>query len=601
MSIANSTADNLETLYKTRAIHFSQLESQFTMRGRLLSLFRLIAGILIIIGVFMFLSNISVTWMASTLLSAVVFVMLVAAHGRANRQAAYFGCLKRLNEQEEAALKGDYTNLPAGDVYVTPGHPYSYDLDIFGKNSLFQMLNRTCTTTGERLLVTTLEQNDVNAEKVLQRQEAVSALTPMLEFRQQFMAIGRENQETPNDIEQLNAWLHSEKSRLNRPFLRVLSFVLPAVFFSLIVLAIAGIVSFPFLIFSFLLNLAFIQSLHHQLNKIHAVVSNKHHILNKYARLLELMNRQPFNSEILTALAGDSKYAHASIKSLSVKLNFFDQRLNDVVGFILNGFFLFDLHCIAAIDKWKAQHREQMPKWLDSIFKVDELSSLANFSFNNPGYTYPAFSTSTFFEAENLGHPLIRKHPCVENNFTSLTDEKVIVLTGANMSGKSTFLRTIGINMVLAYAGAPVYATTFTCSLVTLYTSMRVTDSLGEDTSYFYAEISRLSQIADQLRAGKRMMILLDEILKGTNSADKLQGSVGLIQEFLAYDCLCIIATHDLALGELEQQHPGQVSNYCFESQIEEDKLTFDYTINKGIAKNKNATFLMRKAGLIRR
>jgi energy-coupling factor transporter ATP-binding protein EcfA2 len=599
MPADDNFTDNLEMHYKTRANSFSQRENYFSKRGKLLSFLRLVPGIFIVLGIYLFLAHMSIPWLITSFISFVIFFIVAYADSKANKQRSYFGRLKTLNEQENAALKGEYTTLPTGACYIAPSHPYSYDLDIFGTNSLFQNVNRTCTTTGERLLVDSLTQGAIKVENTLKRQEAILELTRLLEFRQQFVAIGQENQETANDLVQLNAWLNAEKSRLNRPLIRVFSFLLPSILLSLILLAIFGIISYLYLIIPFLLNLAFVQSFRFQIDKIHAGISNKHNILNKYAKLLELINRQTFSSEILTTLWKDGKDAHTGIKALSVKLNFFDARLNDLVSHFLNGTMLFDLHCIAAIDAWKIKHREQMPKWLDSIFLIDELSSFANFAFNNPGYSYPKFSESTFFEGEDLGHPLIRKHPCIKNNFAS-KDGKVIVLSGANMSGKSTFLRTIGINMVLAYSGAPVFATKFICNNVTLYTSMRVTDSLGQDTSYFYAEINRLSLIADSLREGKRMLILLDEILKGTNSADKLQGSIGLIQEFLQYDCLCVIATHDLALGELEHTYPNQVSNYCFESQLEFDQLSFDYTINKGIAKNKNATFLMQRAGLIK-
>ncbi|WP_270087390.1 MutS-related protein [Sphingobacterium sp. SYP-B4668] len=202
-----------------------------------------------------------------------------------------------------------------------------------------------------------------------------------------------------------------------------------------------------------------------------------------------------------------------------------------------------------------------MTHWLESLLTMDELNSFANYAYNNPEYSYPTFNETTFLEAENLGHPLIFNKTRVRNYLRASAIEKVIVLTGANMSGKSTFLRTIGINLVLAYSGAPVYATKLTCSNgLKLYTSMRVTDSLAQDTSYFYVELKRLSAIVHSLRDGAKILILLDEILKGTNSEDKLQGSIGLIEEFLQHDCLCVIATHGLSLGELENKFRGQVN-----------------------------------------
>lgn len=591
---------DLHTLYSTRSSAFSAKENHFKKKANRYAALRLFFGISIIVALWMAITYLAISWLAVALVSTVVYIALVFAHAKVNKQQVKFRRLKMINEVEKSALSGDYTSLPSGSPYIDHNHPFTFDIDIFGDQSLFQYVNRTCTSSGERLLANNLKHKLVAIEKIIERQKTISALTPLLDFRQQFMVIGADNPEKPEDLSQLMAWLASPKSTLNRPLIRFLSFLLSGITFVLLILALAELVPYVSLVLSVLINLAFIQLFNHTINKTHAVISRKYNLLRKYAYLLELLNAQTFTDPFLTSLLEKSDQAHVGIKRLSILMSFFDQRLNDLVAVVLNGFFLSDIHCIVGLDKWKNKHRESMPSWLDSIFIVDELNSFANFAFNNPSYCFPQFTSSTFIETKGLGHPLMRKNACVLNDFIPSDKEKVVVLTGANMSGKSTFLRAIGINTVLANCGAPVYATSFAFNNAEVYTSMRVMDSLEQNTSYFYAELERLSLIMNKLRSGQKMIILLDEILKGTNSADKLAGSIGLIEEFLRHDCLCIIATHDLDLGKLEIKYPLEVSNYCFESRLEANELYFDYKINKGIAKNKNATHLMQKAGLIK-
>lgn len=600
MNPDDNLKEDLIKNYNDRANIFLQEETNFKRRSRIISSFRLVLGIFTLVGIWLFTIYPAAYWLVLSSICFIAFFVVVVFDGKTNKKRQYFQRLRTINEQESATLNGESTSLITGSLYSSQDHAYAYDLDIFGAASLFQMINRTCTPSGEKLLVDHLSNPDLQTQYILQRQEAIAELMPLQDFRQQFMVIGQENNETPNDILQLNLWLNSPESRLNSPVIATFRFLLPAITLTLTLLAVFGIISYFFVPVSILTNMAFLQFYRSRINKIHSVVSHKHNILNKYAKLLKHLNNQTFSSEMLTSLCRDGKDADNSVNALSKTMSFFDQRLNDLAAIILNGVFLSDFHCVVALDRWKQTHKNEMPQWLDSIFLMDELNSFANFAFNNPSYTYPTFSNDIFFEAENLGHPLIKDHVCIKNNFSSSPEEKVIVLTGANMSGKSTFLRSIGINLILAYSGAPVYATKLICNQTIVYTSMRVTDSLGQDTSYFYAELKRLSAIVKNLREGKKMLVLLDEILKGTNSDDKLLGSIGLIEEFLQYDCLCVVATHDLALGELENKYPKQISNYCFESQLNADQLTFDYTIKRGIAKNKNATFLMRKEGLIK-
>jgi DNA mismatch repair ATPase MutS len=261
---------------------------------------------------------------------------------------------------------------------------------------------------------------------------------------------------------------------------------------------------------------------------------------------------------------------------------------------------MFNLHLVLKVEKWKKTNRETVPVWFDSIATFDAMCSLGNFAYNNPEYIFPIAVENDFsFIAENLGHPLIMPANRVVNSIEIKGWNQFAIITGANMSGKSTFLRTIGVNYILAMAGAPVCASTFIFYPIQIHSSIRTSDSLARNESYFYAELKRLKQIIDELESGKKKMILLDEILKGTNSKDKQAGSVALIEQLLHYKSVGLFATHDLMLGELADRFPGQVNNLCFEINIEGDKMQIDYKLHKGVCKNLNATYLMKNMGIL--
>jgi DNA mismatch repair ATPase MutS len=231
--------------------------------------------------------------------------------------------------------------------------------------------------------------------------------------------------------------------------------------------------------------------------------------------------------------------------------------------------------------------------------EIDAGISMGTFIFNYPDFPMPVISDSGLV-AEELAHPLIQNSQRVSNDFKAEQGNRVFIVTGANMAGKSTFLRALGVNMILAGMGAPVCAKKMLFTPVKILTGMRTTDSLADSESYFFAELKRLKMITETLNRGQKLMILLDEILKGTNSTDKHKGSVALVKQLVAHDCLAFIATHDLSLGEQEEKYPEAVRNYCFESYIVDGELIFDYKLKKGIAKNMNAYFLMQKMGIVR-
>ncbi|MES1159380.1 MAG: hypothetical protein ABUM51_01350 [Bacteroidota bacterium] len=360
----------------------------------------------------------------------------------------------------------------------------------------------------------------------------------------------------------------------------------------------------------------------------HALLSKKNAILEQYALTLRLFNAMDNGKvPLLEQLQAQTCEADRAIRKLARLSSYFDQQLNAVVSFLLNNLFAYNLHGLITLEKWKASNRTSFPQWIDAVGNIECLNSLASFAFNNPGYAYPvthdpaardfqspAGSTASghaqsspvtpasvdlHLSATGLAHPLIPAGERVPNDVTIGSLERLMLVTGSNMSGKTTFLRTIGVNLLLAQCGAPVGATSFSFTPMQILTSLRISDSLQEQTSYFMAELKKLQRIIHQLQSGQPALVLIDEILRGTNSEDKTYGSEQFIRKLLTYSCLSLFATHDLSLGQLEDEKPGLISNYCFESIIEDGELHFNYQLQRGIARNRNASFLMKKMEII--
>jgi DNA mismatch repair ATPase MutS len=304
--------------------------------------------------------------------------------------------------------------------------------------------------------------------------------------------------------------------------------------------------------------------------------------------------------ELRSALKQQKISAAKAIRQLAKITNAFDTRLNLLAGFLMNVFFLWDIRQSIRLERWQQQYQEHMASWFDVMAETDAYISLAGYAYNNPEYVFPGVieADNLNFQAKEIGHPLIHASKRVCNDYFVDGWGSFTILTGANMAGKSTFLRTIGVNMVLASCGAPVCARSLTLSPVELVTSIHTIDSLANNESYFYAELKRLKLIIDMLKDGKHVFIILDEILKGTNSNDKQAGSKALVKQLISLQASGIIATHDLSLGELENTFPDHIKNRCFEIIIDKDKLEYNYLIKEGIARNMNATILMEKMGI---
>jgi len=355
----------------------------------------------------------------------------------------------------------------------------------------------------------------------------------------------------------------------------------------------------PVFSFLFLAQLSLAAAYNKPITKLQRELSSYRVILENYSRIFNLMKAPLFTSAVMRAHQGIAIEATGHVKRISSLINAIESRMNLFARLFGNGLFLYDFHCVSNLEHWREQRGSALPGWLESLAEWDALLSFATFHSNHPHYAFGEIDEEFMIKGKEVGHPLIPVAERVNNDFSLGEPAQLMLITGANMAGKSTFLRTVGVNYLMASNGAPVCASQWTSPLAELRTGMRTSDSLQDHQSYFYAELNRLKTIMEELHAGKPVIILLDEILKGTNSTDKQTGSRELIKQLIQQKSLVIIATHDIALGDLEQQYPDYIVNTCFEGNIENGQLTFDYQLKRGLAQKANATFLMKKMGII--
>jgi hypothetical protein len=592
-------ADLLEN-YQALADQYQSLANKKKDQLRLISFARLLSFVGIIPAWFYLSSINEVLAVATSLVLLVGFLLLIKKFIQTEKQLLYYQCLSKINRDEISALNRDLSAFDPGNEFTDPHHDYSYDLDLFGIGSMFQFLNRTVTLQGKDRLATLLKKTQRPSEEIRSRQEAIEELAKEFDWRQNFTTKGMETDGTKDHYNESIDQVINLKSV---HFLKYLLKILPALTLLLIGLNVAGNVSNLFYRLAFLAQWITIGLYFNTILKFHQKFESQGKLLHRYAEMLKQIESFDFKSSYLRSLkeqlSHQGKTASTITSELQKILDQFDYSKNFLVGFILDSIFLWDIGCLVKLNKWQQNYAGVLPRWFEVIAEMDALISLANCNYNHPEWDTPEVSSSGFaFEAENLGHPLIDETRCVSNSFQISNEEKIVIITGANMAGKSTFLRTVGVNLILASNGCKVCATSFNFSPIRIYTNMRTSDNLMNDESYFYAELLRLQSILNILRSGENLFVIVDEMLKGTNSVDKLNGSKELIHQLISLNTHGIVATHDLGLTELAQNIPS-IKNQCFEVQLNNDELNFDYKLTNGVTRTMNATFLMKKMGII--
>jgi MutS domain V len=504
-----------------------------------------------------------------------------------------------INQNELGILEGQVNQFNDGKAFQT-GERWQDDLDIFGHFSLFHFLNRTTTWPGSNRLAALLSGPPPSARAIRLSQEAVKILVTQRDPSQTITAHGLLAEKDPAGVDNISDWLRSANRLIHLSWLKLARWLLPIGALASLYFWISSGNYIP-LIIAVLANWILIRHFRVYISEEDELIGNKQPMLHQYVSILKtFLSVDSGSSSLLLDLNHISTTANKEIRKLAQLASFFDQRMNMLVNLLLNSLLAYDIQCILALEKWKESNKNKCSQWLSCIGEIESLNSLAVFAFSHPDACYPVINEDQLIlEAKALAHPLIPEKERIANDFRIGKDDHIHLVTGSNMSGKTTFLRTIAVNLLLAQAGSPVIATYFYFSPLQILSSLRTQDSLHEHSSYFLAELKKLQRIILSLEEGKKSIVLIDEILKGTNSEDKTNGSEEFIRKLLKYNCLGLFATHDLALSKMEGEFSGQISNYCFESQIINGELLFDYTLKKGVAKNKNATFLMEKMGII--
>ena len=541
-----------------------------------------------------------------TLLSFyVLFLVVMKWHQRLRYTQHHHSFLKEINLEETERLQGKITGFDSGDRYRDSQHLYTADLDIFGSHSLFQLVNRAVTSIGKDCLAEWLK-NPAPAPEIVARQEAVAELAPQIEWRQKLQAKAMHYKQTAQNPYLFFDWLHAPDFYRDKIWLKPFIFILP-------VLTIGALVArwylgpdvFPFYIAATFMFLQYLLNVRYRKVKedYYEQSSGMYEVLQSYTALLAHIETHSFRtkklSDLKQLLQFQHKTASAYLNDLSAIIQYLSAHLNVYMNLLLNSILMWDYFWMFRLESWKKTMVRNLKPILETVAEMEALCSFAAFKYAHPEYALPEISQQPFeVKATDLGHPLIFSDRLITNNFLMAGAGQTIIITGSNMSGKSTFLRTVAINMVLAFSGSVVNARHLRVFPAQVYTAMRTEDNLAESTSSFYAELKRLKMLLDLTATGTAVYYFLDEILKGTNSRDRHLGAQALIRQLHIRNASGLISTHDLELGQMESQNPDYIQNYSFNSTISGNQILFDYKLHPGVCNSFNASKLMQQMGI---
>lgn len=598
---------NLIETYQKRQAEFKSEAERLQAKYDRYALIRLaifIAAILFTI----FLWSLSWIWGILFIgLFIAAFYRFVVWHQRIQETARHFDRLAQVNAVELEVLAHNYQAFPTGKAFLKMEHPYALDLDIFGDYSFFQYTCRASTAIGQARLADYFLEPLTDEAIIRARQKAVEELRDHLDWRQHFQAYGRDAQDEPAHLELLQQWLEDRPFVINNRWLRLALYLAP-LWFALGIALWWTVFTWHIMLLFLIPPALIIRKTIERVNFTHRRTTHAGETLTVYGKLIHHIEQQNFQTPLLAALHRElSKEAQPASRHID-RLAYIISQLNvrfNAFAIFLNVIGLWDLQWVYRLEKWKRDLHHSLPQWFAVLSELEALSSLGNLWYNNPDWCLPEWISETKLSVTDIGHPLIPREVRVGNDLHMPTRGHIKLITGSNMAGKSTFLRTIGLNLVMAQAGAPVCAEAMRFPTLQVYTSMRTQDALHESTSSFYAELKRLKVIIEAVDAANQpeneqlpVFFLLDEILKGTNSVDRHTGSAALIRQLIRQRGGGLIATHDLELGRLEAEADGAIENLRIEVEIKDGKLDFDYKLKKGVSESFNATLLMKQMGI---
>ena len=588
--------NNLQEFYTTKVNGFEKQIEALNKQLFTFSILRLLIFLGTIVAIYF--ASVDAKYVIGVLCVGIpLFLYLVSKYTNLKHQKSKLEALKEINAVELQVLNRDYSNLPNGKEYADDIHYFSQDIDLFGEGSFYQVSNRTKLAEGSLLLADIYKENSIN--EIKEKQEAIAEIAAKVDWRQEFSAMAALTK-TETSTHTIATWLKNYKSFVPK----AMKFI-PSVFSIIsVTIFIAYFLDYlpeSVLITWLVLGMVIVGLFTKKVTNLGQSASKMKSTFDQYNQLLTMIEETEFTSNLLKRqkanILSNGEQNSKVLKKFASLLSNLDRNNNLLYLIFANGFFLRSLTDCLAVEKWIEEHGKSVETWFNTIAFFDAYNSLGNFAFNHPNFTYPTITDDeVVLNSKNAGHPLLDPKKSILNDIT-IESGQFFIITGANMAGKSTFLRTVSLQIMMANVGLPVCAQEVSYSPIKLITSMRTTDSLTDDESYFFSELKRLRYIVDEIQVD-RYFIVLDEILKGTNSTDKALGSRKFVERLVKSKSTGIIATHDLSLCEVANEY-NAVKNHYFDAEIIDNELHFDYTFKDGICQNMNASFLLKKMGII--
>lgn len=584
------TITELKTVYGERIAQFELERKELSKKKVVIGWGRLLCFLMIPSAIYVFFPN----WLLILPIVLVLlasFLALIAYFTDLQNRLAFIERLIASNQAELLALDNDYKSFDCGAEFSDPMHPYAVDMDLFHPNGLFAFLNRTVTPEGKRMLANYLLSGNKRASE-----SVIDDLKPRLDWRQRFLTGAYVEHEESSDA--AANWLNFSVNPDGA--IRILRFLLPVLSWTALFLWQFNVLTELQFILMLLIPLGLIGASLKETNKMLFTASKAGAKWRSMLSRLSDLEKEEFVSDEMktfqSRMTGDEQSTKNALKRIVQLNNLADYRLNMLMGIVLNVFLAWDYWMRTLLTEWLTRYATQFDQWDDDLAELEVWICAANYAYNRDDLSYAELSGDEI-SIVALGHPLLSHQSAVKNDFKASETCAFSIITGPNMAGKSTFLRAVGVNLVLAHCGFPVVAQVFAMPNLRLYSSMRTSDDLASSSSYFFAELSRLRFIVDAIERGEKVFIILDEILKGTNSIDKEKGSAAFLEKLKQLGAKGIIATHDLSLCQLSDGNDA-FQNLYFDSIIEYDELSFDYKIRQGVCQNMNASFLLKKMGL---
>lgn len=594
---------------KRRAQQLERISSKYWLARRVL----FVCGSILALTFCKYSGGTTGVILAAVFLSA--FVIVATSHGRVRDSIIRNSLMQNIKQVQIARLNLDWEHLPPSDQSPPePEHPFATDLDVTGERSLHRLLDSAVTKEGSRQLKTWLLNNRPDPLTIKKRQSLVQELERLSTFRDKLhlhAAIAsrdshrKQSQMDQWDSKTLVAWIEHAVTKDSLRATVILLSILAAANITLIVLAVLNVVPHVWPI-ALLIYAGFMINKQARVGNAWGEVQELEKALRRFRAVFQYLESRRYNgrpqlAEVCAPFLDRAKRPSAELKRVEGIAAALGLRTNAPVWFVVNALVPWDFFFTYRLEQLKKEIAQLLPRWLDAWYQLEALNSLANFAWLNPSYVFPELvSDATMFEARGLGHPLVKTEYKICNDFELDEQRRIVILTGSNMAGKSTFLRTLGLNLCLAYAGAPVNAARLQTSLFRLFTCIKVSDSVQDGLSYFYAEVKRLKQLlsAAEVEDDLPLMFLIDEIFRGTNNRERHIGSHAFIRALSQKrNALGLVATHDLELTKLADEIPG-ITNFHFREEVGEGRMVFDYKLHPGPCPTTNALKIMRIEGL---